>query len=82
MVIHRQDTAKLTAFVVILPLLFMILSYTYQTLSLLFRWGMHKSKLASIYRVIQTSASSHENLEKKVKWQNYGDYSRDKFRFR
>lgn len=65
---HANDPVKLSAFIVILPLLFMILSYTYQTLSLAFRWGMHRSKLMAIYRSIQASKESHISLEKKVKW--------------
>lgn len=65
---HQHDRAQLTSFVVILPLLFMILSYTYQTLTLAFRWGMHRSKLTSIYRAIQASKDAHEVLEKKIKW--------------
>ncbi len=66
--LHQHDRALLTSFVVILPLLFLILSYTYQTLSLAFRWGMHKSKLTSIYRTIQASKDSPAILEKKIKW--------------
>lgn len=65
---HSNDPIKLSAFIVILPLLFQILSYTYQTLSLAFRWGMHRSKLMAIYRSIQASKDSHSILEKKVKW--------------
>lgn len=68
MVQHQHDTAKLTSFVVILPLLFMILSYTYQTLSLAFRWNMHRSKLMTIYRVIEGSNDNPLALEKKIKW--------------
>lgn len=65
---HAYDPVKLSAFIVILPLLFQILSYTYQTLSLAFRWGMHRSKLMAIYKSIQASKDSHTILEKKVKW--------------
>jgi len=65
---NANDPVKLSAYVVILPLLFQILSYTYQTLSLAFRWGMHRSKLIAIYRSIQSSKDSHSTLEKKVKW--------------
>lgn len=65
---YRNDPVQLSSFVVILPLLFMILSYTYQTLSLAFRWGVHRSKLTSIYKAIQASRDSHAFLEKKVKW--------------
>lgn len=63
-----NDPVKLSAFIVILPLLFQILSFTYQTLSLAFRWGMHKSKLMAIYRSIQASKESHSALEKKINW--------------
>jgi ABC-type transport system involved in cytochrome bd biosynthesis fused ATPase/permease subunit len=65
---NANDPVKLASFVVILPLLFQILSYTYQTLSLAFRWGMHRSKLMAIYKTIQTNKNSHAVLEKKVKW--------------
>ncbi len=68
MIIHRSDPVKLSAFVVILPLLFNILSYTYQTLALVFRWRMHRSKLTAIYRTIQASKDSHLTMAKKVKW--------------
>ncbi len=65
---HASDPARLASFVVILPLLFMILSYTYQTLSLAFRWTMHRSKLIAIYNSIQSSKDSYVALEKKIKW--------------
>lgn len=65
---NQSNPVQLSSFVVILPLLFMILSYTYQTLTLAFRWGMHKSKLTSIYKAIQSSKDAHDSLEKKVKW--------------
>lgn len=65
---HQGDIVRLTSFVVILPLLFMILSYTYQTLSLVFRWAMHRSKLITIYRTIQPSIISLQLSERKIKW--------------
>lgn len=68
MVKNYGDTVKLTSFVVILPLLFMILSYTYQTLSLGFRWAMHRSKLTTIYKAIGASVESPIIMEKKIKW--------------
>lgn len=68
MIEARGDTARLTSFVVILPLLFQILSYTYLTLSLGFRWAMHRSKLITIYRAIQPIAIAPTLLERKIKW--------------
>jgi ABC-type transport system involved in cytochrome bd biosynthesis fused ATPase/permease subunit len=68
MVEAKGDTARLTSFVVILPLLFQILSYTYLTLSLGFRWAMHRSKLITIYRAIQPIAMAPQLLERKIKW--------------
>lgn len=68
MILYQHDIPKLTSYVVILPLLFMMLSYTYQTLSLAFRWTMHRSKLTAIYRVIQPTADSPSAMEKKIKW--------------
>lgn len=68
MLLHRDDPVRLSAFVVVLPLLFNILSYTYQTLSLLFRWSMHHSKLTAIYKTIQPSKEFQNPLLKKVKW--------------
>jgi ABC-type transport system involved in cytochrome bd biosynthesis fused ATPase/permease subunit len=65
---NRFNVPNLTAFLVTLPVLFTILSYTYQTLSLVFRWGMHRSKLISIYKAIQPMQYSHVAMEKKVKW--------------
>lgn len=68
MYIHQHDPVKLSSFIVTMPILFMILSYTYQTLSLAFRWGMHKSKLIALFRAIQPSREYETVLEKKVKW--------------
>ena len=68
MIHYKDDPVKLSAFVVILPLLFNILSYTYQTLSLIFRWSMHNSKLTAIYKTIQAAKDLHVPLLKKVKW--------------
>lgn len=65
---HRFDTDHLVAFLVTLPVLFTILSYTYQTLSLIFRWSMHRSKLISIYKAIQPIRDYQVSMEKKVKW--------------
>jgi ABC-type transport system involved in cytochrome bd biosynthesis fused ATPase/permease subunit len=53
---------------VILPLLFNILSYSYQTLSLIFRWRMHRSKLNAIYKTIQPARDNLTTMAKKVKW--------------
>jgi len=66
--LNRFSIRNLTAFLVTLPVLFTILSYTYQTLSLIFRWAMHRSKLISIYKAIQPIECSHSLMEKKVKW--------------
>lgn len=65
---NRHNIPNLTAFLVTLPVLFNILSYTYQTLSLIFRWTMHRGKLLSIFRAIQPVQYSPTNMEKKVKW--------------
>ncbi len=65
---NRFSVPNLSAFLVTLPVLFIILSYTYQTLSLLFRWAMHKSKLVSIYKAIEPIPASHTAMEMKVKW--------------
>lgn len=68
MVISRHDPVRLSAFVVILPLLFNILSYSYQTLSLVFRWRMHRSKLNAIYKTIQPARDNLATMAKKIKW--------------
>lgn len=65
---NYHDPVRLSAFVVILPLLFNILSYTYNTLALLFRWRMHKSKLTAIYKTIQPSKDAQQTMAKKVRW--------------
>lgn len=65
---HRHDPVKLSAFIVTLPMLFLILSYTYQTLSLAFRWGMHKSKLMALFKAILPSPYQADLMAKKVKW--------------
>ena len=66
--VNRHNMQNLTAFLVTLPVLFTILSYTYQTLSLIFRWSMHRGKLNSIYKAIQPIQYSQTEMEKKVKW--------------
>lgn len=65
---HYNDVESLTSFLVTLPVLFWILSYTYNTLSYIFRWAMHRGKLISIYKAIQPTQHSHLAMEKKVKW--------------
>jgi len=67
MVVHQDDRIHLSSFVVTLPILFLILSYTYQTLSLAFKWTMHKSKLMALYRAIQAS-DIQPISEAKVQW--------------
>jgi ABC-type transport system involved in cytochrome bd biosynthesis fused ATPase/permease subunit len=67
-VIHQSDIAALSSFLVTLPILFLIVSYTYQTLSLAFRWNMHRSKLVAIYKAIQPIKYPENYMEKKVKW--------------
>lgn len=66
--LNRTSIPNLTAFLVTMPVLFQILSYTYQTLSLIFRWTMHRSKLVSIYKAIQPIQHSNVAMEKKIKW--------------
>lgn len=65
---HQHDPVTLSSFIVILPILFMILLYTHQTLSLAFRWTMHRSKLNAIFNAIQGSKENEAVLERKVKW--------------
>lgn len=65
---HQDSQAELNALLVTLPILFFILSYTYNTLNLIFRWGMHRSKLVSIYKSIQPVEDTYLKMEKKVKW--------------
>jgi ABC-type transport system involved in cytochrome bd biosynthesis fused ATPase/permease subunit len=65
---NRHNMIDLMAFLVTLPVLFTILSYAYQTLSLIFRWTMHRSKLNGIYKAIQPIKDSNLAMEKKVKW--------------
>lgn len=65
---NENDTSKLASFFVTVPILFLILSYTYQMLSHIFRWGMHKNKLISIYRSLQPMSYSYNDMLNKVKW--------------
>jgi ABC-type transport system involved in cytochrome bd biosynthesis fused ATPase/permease subunit len=65
---HKKDPAELSAYIVILPVLFMVLSYTHQTLSLGFRWTMHRSKLLTVFNTIKSSSDYHSALDRKVKW--------------
>lgn len=65
---HRNNPAELSSFIVALPLLFINLSYTYQTLSLAFRWSMHLGKLRSIYNGIQPISTHADSMEAKIKW--------------
>lgn len=66
--LHENDRTQLSSFVVTLPILFLILSYTYHTLSLAFKWTMHRSKLMAIYRAIQASREGEVPLQDKVQW--------------
>ncbi|HRD55681.1 MAG TPA: hypothetical protein PLC42_04705 [Parachlamydiaceae bacterium] len=65
---YKTDLVRLSSFVVVLPILFTILTYTYQTISLGFRWGLHKAKLMSIYKAIQATNDAHHVLVQKIKW--------------
>ncbi len=65
---HRHNPVELTSFIVVLPLLFMNLSYTYQTLSLAFRWPMHIGKLRAIYSKIEGTSGTNGRMEAKIKW--------------
>lgn len=65
---HQDDTVALASFFVTIPILFLILSYTYQMLSNAFRWGMHKSKMDSLFRAIEPIEYPPDELLKKVKW--------------
>ncbi len=67
-VLHRNNTVELSSFIVILPLLFVNLSYTYQTLSLVFRWPMHLGKLRTIYNAIKPTSFPIEAMKLKVQW--------------
>lgn len=68
MYMNQGSVEKLASFAVTLYLLFMILSYSYQTLSLIFRWTMHWSKLRSVYKEVQPVKYCQTSLEKKIKW--------------
>lgn len=65
---HRNNLVQLSSFIVALPLLFVNLSYTYQTLSLGFRWSMHLGKLRGIYKAIAPAQFAAEAMETKIKW--------------
>lgn len=65
---HQNNTTALASFFVTIPILFLILSYTYQLLANFFRWGMHKSKLVAIYKAILPCQDSQADMVKKVKW--------------
>lgn len=65
---NYDNTPLLASLFVTLPILFLILSYTYQLLGYVFRWTMHKSKLMALYRSIQPSRDSHLEMAKKIKW--------------
>lgn len=65
---HQSSMSDLTTFIVALPTLFLILSYTHRTLSLIFRWSMHQSKLISVYKAIEPVADTQLAMEKKITW--------------
>lgn len=65
---NQHNTTALASFFVTVPILFLILSYTYQVLANFFRWGMHKSKLTAIYRSIQPCPKSQNEMIDKIKW--------------
>ena len=68
MMAHQNDRVHLSSFIVTLPILFLILSYTYMTLSLAFKWTMHKSKLMALYKAIQASKEIQPLSDAKVQW--------------
>lgn len=65
---HSHNLVELSSFIVALPLLFVNLSYTYQTLSLGFRWSMHLAKLRNIYKSIMPAKLVTDSMETKIKW--------------
>ncbi|MFN4175195.1 MAG: hypothetical protein ACK4HV_08850, partial [Parachlamydiaceae bacterium] len=65
---NQHNTTALASFFVTVPILFLILSYTYQVLANFFRWGMHKSKLTAIYRSIQPCPKSQNEMIDTIKW--------------
>lgn len=65
---HSHNLVELSSFIVALPLLFVNLSYTYQTLSLGFRWPMHLGKLKSIYKAIMPGSFAMDSMEAKITW--------------
>lgn len=65
---HRGDTVALASFFITIPILFLILSYTYQMLSNAFRWGMHRSKMNALFQAIQPASYTADEMLKKVKW--------------
>lgn len=65
---NQHESSKLASFFVTIPILFLILSYTYQLLSNAFRWGIHKSKLTSLFSDIHTTPADPVEMSKNVKW--------------
>jgi ABC-type transport system involved in cytochrome bd biosynthesis fused ATPase/permease subunit len=65
---YQGDKTKLASFFVTVPILFLILSYTYLMLGHAFRWGIHKSKLTCVYQAIQPAKTEEGEMTRRVKW--------------
>src|SRR5690606_20540234 len=67
---HTENAVALAAFVVILPRLFLILSYTYNLLYLVTQFGAMQTRVQTILKVVDNQQSSDfSNYISRVDWQ-------------
>ena len=66
---HRGDAVALAAFVVIMPRLFLILSYTYNLLYLVTQFGAMKTRIKTILSVVESQDAVKSAYTPRIDWE-------------
>jgi ABC-type bacteriocin/lantibiotic exporter with double-glycine peptidase domain len=75
---HVGDSVALAAFVVIMPRLFLILSYTYNLLYLVTQFGAMKTRVKTILNVVEVQESTAESTYiPRIDWQSIRIHGND-----
>jgi ABC-type bacteriocin/lantibiotic exporter with double-glycine peptidase domain len=75
---HAGNSVALAAFLVIMPRLFLILSYTYNLLYLVTQFGAMKTRVKTILNVVETQESSGpSSYAPRIDWQSIQIHGRD-----
>ncbi len=67
---HIGDPVALAAFVVIMPRLFLILSYTYDLLYLVTQFGSVKTRVKNILKVVELQESNQSYYVQRINWKS------------